>query len=50
MIDDFIAHADIDLDGYLNFVEYTSAIRYKEQLLSESNDGNEVDIEENNAL
>lgn len=54
MIDDFIAHADADLDGYLNFVEYTSAIRHNEQLLSESsNEGNDlarVDIMENNAV
>lgn len=40
MIDDFIAHADVDLDGYLSFVEYTSAIRNKDPLLSESSDGN----------
>lgn len=53
VIDDFIAHADADLDGYLNFVEYTSAIRNKEQLLSDLNEGNEimsVDINEINAV
>lgn len=53
MIDDFIAHADADLDGYLNFVEYTSAIRNKEQLLSDLNEGNEimsVDINKINAV
>lgn len=42
MIDDFISFADADLDGYLNFVEYTSAIRHKEQLLGDGEDNHEV--------
>lgn len=38
MIDDFITHADENLDGYLNFVEYTSAIRQKDQQMNAPNE------------